>query len=585
MTEPTTPQAGEPQSPTAEPRRKGRGRLLALGVGGVLLVGYVAAVAAVSGDVPDGTSVLGVDIGGMTTEQAAATLEEELGAASEAPFPVTAGKQSMEVDPVEAGLAVDWEATASQASGLILNPITVARHLAGSVELPPVTTADDLELTASLEALALVADAPAVEPTITFSKQAVAKLTPGTDGTAMDVEKATEKVADEYFQDPKAVIDLPMVTTTPTVPADEAEKVYAEYAQPAVALPVALTVAKEKIVVAPTDIAAALSFAAKDRTLVPSLDGKVLHRRLADELDPLEKPGRDATVVIKNNKPVVVASKKGRAVTPSNLAGAIEPVLPETTAAKRAATVSVTAVQPEFTTAEAKALNIKEKLSSFRQWFPPAPYRWINVGQAAEYLNGTILEPGDVFSMNDTVHERTAANGYTQGTTIQNGVFKEELGGGVSIITTATWTAGFYAGLERIEQHAHSLYIPRYKAGLDATVAWGLKDLRLGNDTGNGVLITAKRYSNGVLIEMWGTKKYDRVTATFTPRHSYTDYETIYNEGADCVPSSGSQGFSISVTRRLIKDGQTKVTETFPTTYKPTPNVICGPKPAKDSSN
>jgi vancomycin resistance protein YoaR len=231
--------------------------------------------------------------------------------------------------------------------------------------------------------------------------------------------------------------------------------------------------------------------------------------------------------------------------------------------------------QPDFTTAEARALNITEKLSSFRQAFPPAAYRYQNVGQAAEYLNGTILEPGQTFSMNDTIKERTPANGYTEGFIISGGRFREELGGGVSIITTATWTAGFYAGLERVEQHAHGLYISRYEAGLEATVAWGLLDLKMRNDTGNGVLITATRFTDGVLIEMWGTKKFDQVTASFTDRYNYTNFQTITDDGARCVPSEGVRGFSISVTRRRFVGDQVVSTETWPTTYKPTPNVIC----------
>ena len=141
--------------------------------------------------------------------------------------------------------------------------------------------------------------------------------------------------------------------------------------------------------------------------------------------------------------------------------------------------------------------------------------------------------------MNDTVKERTRANGYTEGFIISGGRFREELGGGVSIITTATWTAGFYAGLERVEQHPHGLYISRYEAGLEATVAWGLLDLKMRNDTGNGVLITATRYSDGVLIEMWGTKKWDKVTATFTERRNYTDFQTIYDDGEQVRPLRG----------------------------------------------
>ncbi|MCU0262881.1 MAG: hypothetical protein MUF09_04315, partial [Candidatus Nanopelagicales bacterium] len=107
-----------PDSPTEPARHRGRWVAAALGAGALVLVGgYAAAVAAVSGDVPTGTSVRGVDIGGMTTEEAATTLEEELGEEAAAPIPVTAGEESQELDPAEAGLAVDWEATASQASG------------------------------------------------------------------------------------------------------------------------------------------------------------------------------------------------------------------------------------------------------------------------------------------------------------------------------------------------------------------------------------------------------------------------------------------------------------------------------------
>jgi hypothetical protein len=93
------------------------------------------------------------------------------------------------------------------------------------------------------------------------------------------------------------------------------------------------------------------------------------------------------------------------------------------------------------------------------------------------------------------------------------------------------------------------------------------------NGTGNGVLITAKRFSDGVLIEMWGTKKFQKVTASFTDRYNYTDYQTITDDGAKCVPSEGVRGFSISVTRRRFIGGRAASTETWPTTYKPTPSA------------
>ncbi len=220
-----------PDSTPAPPRHRGRWIALALGAGALVLVGgYAAAVASVSGDVPAGTSVRGVEIGGMTTEQAATTLEEELGDEAEAPIPVTAGKATTEIEPAESGLAVDWEATASQASGLILNPVELVAHLRGDVELEPITTTDSQALDASLESLAEVAAQEPVEPTIRYSKTAEAKYEPGVAGTHLDVPAAADVVSDAYFQPDAGTLTLPMTEVSPQVPAAEAERVLSELA-------------------------------------------------------------------------------------------------------------------------------------------------------------------------------------------------------------------------------------------------------------------------------------------------------------------------------------------------------------------
>jgi len=135
---------------STRPSHRRRWIAIGLGVGALVLVGgYAAAVATVSGDVPVGTSVRGVDIGGMSTEEATATLEAELGDEAAAPMPVTAGEASTELVPAESGLAVDWEATASQASGLILRPAKLVAHMRGEVELEPITTTDEAVLASS----------------------------------------------------------------------------------------------------------------------------------------------------------------------------------------------------------------------------------------------------------------------------------------------------------------------------------------------------------------------------------------------------------------------------------------------------
>ena len=178
-------------------------------------------------------------------------------------------------------------------------------------------------------------------------------------------------------------------------------------------------------------------------------------------------------------------------------------------------------IDPKLTTEAAKALGVTQRLSTFTQHFPYAAYRVQNIGQAARSINGTLLLPGQVFSLNKTLGERTSANGYTKGFVIgPGGVFKEDLGGGVSTSATATWTAAFYAGLERIHTQAHSIWISRYRAGLEATVAWGSFDMSFKNDTPHAVLVTTIMKNTSITVKIWGTKVYDKIKAISGPRYN-----------------------------------------------------------------
>ena len=115
---------------------------------------------------------------------------------------------------------------------------------------------------------------------------------------------------------------------------------------------------------------------------------------------------------------------------------------------------------------------MKEKVSDFVTYFPYAEYRNINQGRAAELIDGTLVRPGETFSFNGTVGERTEENGFTTGFIISNGVFAEELGGGVSQVVTTTYNAAFFAGMDDVTHTPHSFYIDRYPLGREATVAW-----------------------------------------------------------------------------------------------------------------
>ena len=178
----------------------------------------------------------------------------------------------------------------------------------------------------------------------------------------------------------------------------------------------------------------------------------------------LTKP-KDATVRLVNGRPKVVAAVNGTEVAADDLKKAVEPALTET-GDERTVDVELSGAKAKFSTdGRAASSASSEVTGQFTTHFPYAAYRNINIGRAAELINGTLLKPGETFSLNGIVGERTAANGFVEGYIIQGGKFKKELGGGVSQSATTTFNAMFFAGLKDIQHQPHTLYIDRYPAG------------------------------------------------------------------------------------------------------------------------
>ncbi|MFM8154894.1 MAG: VanW family protein, partial [Actinomycetes bacterium] len=126
---------------------------------------------------------------------------------------------------------------------------------------------------------------------------------------------------------------------------------------------------------------------------------------------------------------------------------------------------------------------------------------------------------------------------------------------------------------------AHSIYISRYQAGLEATVGWGLFDMSFTNTSPYGVFITTKMTNTSMTVNFWSTKVYDDITAEFGPRTNIKPFTTIYDKSEKCLGQDGSEGFDIDVDRVFYKDGAEVKRETISTAYRPAPKVVCGKKP------
>ena len=559
-----------------------RTKLIIVGAFAALALVYVALIVLSGGGVRQGTVVSGVSIGGMSTADAVATLDATLGKLSRRPIKVEAVGKEFVVKPKDAGLSFDAKATVASATGRTFNPFVMVADLLGQSEVEPVVVVDEQALTSQISGISLAIDRPATEPSITI-KDMTAELKPGKNGRALDVEATSAQLVDALLKEREPIAGS-VVKVPPMVSQASAEE-SAALARSAIANPITVTAGDASAKLKPKAIARSLSFTVVGDQLTPQIDGLVLQRALDGKLAGAEVPGRDASFKIVQGKPVVVPSVVGRGVSETELATAVVDVLGNEPP-DRTVTVTMAVREPAVTTEQARALGVTEQLSTFTQKFPYAAYRVQNIGQAARNVNGTLLLPGETFSMNDVMKERTEKNGYTVGFVVgSGGVFAEDLGGGVSAATTTVWTGAFFAGLERVSTQAHSIYISRYQPGLEATVAWGIFDMKFKNDTPNAVFITTAMTDTSMNGTFWGTKVYDEIKAEFGPKENIVPFTTIFDKSKTCLGQSGMDGFTIDVDRVFMRDGQEVKRETITTNYRPAPKVKCGkkPKPGQES--
>jgi vancomycin resistance protein YoaR len=142
---------------------------------------------------------------------------------------------------------------------------------------------------------------------------------------------------------------------------------------------------------------------------------------------------------------------------------------------------------PKFDAARFKGID--GVLASFSTRTNANPKRNHNVALAASSIDGTLLSPGEVFSLNDTVGKRTHATGFLTAPVFVNAELVPGIGGGVSQITGTLFNAVARAGLKILEVHPHSRPVAYLPLGYDATVAFGEEDLKFKNSTAAPVFI------------------------------------------------------------------------------------------------
>ncbi|GAB4079809.1 VanW family protein [Modestobacter muralis] len=578
---------GPPSAPAGEDGHWWRRRAVLVPAGAVLALAAVYGVdlLASGDDVPRGTVVAGVELGGLSPASAAARLESDLAPRVAADRTVQAGDVQGMLHPASAGLALDVPATVDAVDDQPLNPLTRLTSLFGDRAADPVLTSDQPALTAQLDQLATTVDRPPVDASIEIDGTTPRLVEPA-DGRTLDRAGAAQALTAALSSgaDPATPVELPVTVATPRVATAEAQRVLDAVVTPALAAPVSVAGSPggSPVELPPSAIAASLTFTpADDGTLAVAVDPAALQDAMGGDLAVFGSPAQDARFEVSGDTVSVVPSVDGQGIDPADLAAQLMPVLDDP--APRSVTPALGPVPAAFTTEQAQALGIREKVSDFTTRFTNTA-SGTNIRVVAEEVDGALVRPGETFSLNDYTGPRGTAQGYVPAAVISRGELSQAVGGGISQFATTMFNAVFFAGLEDVFHKPHSFYISRYPAGREATVYEGQIDLQWRNDTETGIYVQTEWVPGALTVSFWGTRYYEIESVSGERRNAREPAVQEKVDDGNCTPQSGSTGFDITVTR-VFKDltsGAELRREDFDTRYAAEAVIRCVPPPAPE---
>lgn len=497
--------------PVPRPRRPET--LVALIAGLVVLVGAAALVAvrvatADADRVPAGTTIAGIDVAGLTADEAVRAVRAsatppggrvEVALDGQPAFPQVLPVQELAPRP-RARAAVDEAIEPSSLWRRVLAQVGLER----SRDIPLAFRATPARARAEAAAVAAAVDQPAKEATVGVGGGRIV-VGAARVGRAVDQAELTRRLTALPLR-----AEVPVTEVAPAVdtPAAQAARLTAARI---VRVPVVVRGAGRRGTIDRATLLSALRFTPGGGTVDVALDGATLARAITPAFAPVLQQPRPAAFAVSGTRVSVVPSRTGRAVNADLLARRV--VAADGSGRVR---LPVTVREPELTTAAARAMRIREQVSTFTTPYACCQPRVTNIQRAARILDGTIIPGGARFSLNEALGERTRARGFVPAPQISDGELEDAVGGGVSQMGTTVYNAAFFAGLEIVTHTPHEFWITRYPAGREATISWGGPELIFRNDWDAAILMKVTATDTSLTVTMYSSKLGRRVTTETT---------------------------------------------------------------------
>lgn len=549
-----------------------------------------------------GISVSGINIGGLTREEAEQKLRENLKYPTEAAFAFTYGSDVWHAIPEELGMQIQFGKTIEKAWTIGRTPDIFENlrfcmaALLFSYDLEPVLMFDERVAYNFISSLSGYIDVPYELPSITLQGSRVI-IEPGKAGKAVDklMTMTQLQILGENLQ--TAQIELPVAIFEPTVSNLEEEKSKLEsmIGQDFV-LYVNQNGVHQPIETIQADALARwiLFEPVIENGLVkiqmsPKRD--LFYNRLVEIAVQLEKKPQnarfvfnDTTHIIEPIAEAVIGTKADPEQTMANIAAAIQ-------TGQHEAEIAMIITQPVVTSnADGKDLGITQLVESqYTYFFYSDPARVQNITAAAASFHGVLIAPGETFSMVNQIGDIDIDNGYAEAPVIFGNETVQGIGGGVCQVSTTLFRTAFFYGLPIVERHAHAYRVFYYEriangnidpklSGLDASVYVPLLDLKFKNDTPYWILMETYVNPNTSSIQ-WkfystDVNRYVEWEST-GPINISEPEDPIYRENQTLAPGEIKQvdyavkGADVTIKRTVYQDGLIHIQDVFETQYRP----------------
>lgn len=593
---------------TEQRKRNAGSKLLFILVSG-LLIGIILILASgfiYSGSYKEkiyaGVTVSGIQIGGLTREEARTVLKTGLRYPFESAFAFKYGADVWHAVPEELGMQIQLDATVDNAwrygrSGTLLQNLYERVYaLLFMKQYEPVMLFDERVAFNFISSLADYIDRPLEQPVITLQGSEVV-ISPGKSGRVLDRTLTMTQLHILGQQLQTAEIELPVTVLEATAAnlAEQKQVLESLLGQDFVLYVRENDVAREVDRLSADLLAGWINFQ-------PQIDGSLVQIEMLPKREPFynrlvtvgvalyQKPQNarfifnDQTRQLDPLAEAVVGREIDLEASLANIADSIKQ-------GRHDAEVVMTVSEPKvFASATAQELGITElAFSQYTYFYGSSAQRVQNITVGAGSFHGLLIEPGQTFSMAEYLGDIDIDNGYAEAPVIYGGQTIEGVGGGICQVSTTLFRAAYNYGLPIVERHQHAYRVFYYErlangnidpglAGLDASVYVPVLDMKFKNDTPYWILMETyvNPSASSIQWKFYSTKVNRYVeTKTTGPVNVVQPEPPVYRENPALAPGEVRQvdwevdGADVDIVRTVYENGQVYLQDRFVTKYEP----------------